>query len=327
MNKLLVDKGIVTGIICIEPNTADAQRIGEYYEYNNFCQSHKIEYIGIQQYGMKDEKTKKQLLEMSIDLLIVNGWQRLIPEWLINHCTYGVIGIHGSSDGITKGRGRSPQNWALLLGCEKFELSIFWIKNGVDNGKIIDTKTFEYMEYDDINTSYLKVGYYAADMICKNLEQGNLCIDFGVEQTEDAAQYYPKRTKEDGGIDWNQNAKEIYNLVRALTKPYPGAFTLLNGSKVYVWKCVPIVLEGKIGEKYQNGEIIAKLGKNELIVKCRESFLYITDAEAENPYEEGNIFESISASMQWKAIIERHEKEEGTVLAEKISDKLRQMEL
>ena len=111
----------------------------------------------------KDDKNK--LLNTNIDILIVAGWQRLIPEWLIQHCKICVIGSHGSPLGITKGRGRSPQNWALIMGMESFEISIFQIDKGIDSGRIFNTKSFKYSAFDDIKTSYYKVCMLISQML------------------------------------------------------------------------------------------------------------------------------------------------------------------
>ncbi len=117
-----------------------ADFIAEYYDYEQFCISQKIEYVTVDTYTLKSESDKKKLLGLDIDIIITSAWQRLIPEWLIDHCNIGAIGVHGSAVGISGGRGRSPQNWALIFGENKFFLSIFWIDTNIDNGEIIDTK-------------------------------------------------------------------------------------------------------------------------------------------------------------------------------------------
>ena len=80
------------------------------------------------------------------------------------------MGAHGSPLGITKGRGRSPQNWALILGLSTFYISIFKIDPGIDSGQIIETRSFTYSDFDDIKTSYYKVCLLTADMIINNLK-------------------------------------------------------------------------------------------------------------------------------------------------------------
>ena len=72
------------------------------------------------------------------------------------------LGVHGSCDGILKGRGRSPQNWALLMGKTSFDLSIFKISKGVDSGAILATKKVYLDDKDSIFDSYLKCSLTSA---------------------------------------------------------------------------------------------------------------------------------------------------------------------
>ena len=112
----------VCGVITLNPDSG--RRINEYYDFKQYCQAKEIKYIGVDTYSLKSENDRKILLNLEIDVLLVLGWQRLIPEWLIGMCKIGAIGGHGSPWGITEGRGRSPQNWALLMGMKKFYISI-----------------------------------------------------------------------------------------------------------------------------------------------------------------------------------------------------------
>ena len=112
---------------------------------------------------------KKKLISKEIDILVVAGWQRLIPDWLIDHVEIAVLGGHGSAEGITAGRGRSPQNWALIMGKEHFTISLFRIDSGVDTGPVLLERTFNYSDFDDIQTSYFKTSWLMSDMLVELL--------------------------------------------------------------------------------------------------------------------------------------------------------------
>ena len=75
-----------------------------------------IPFVGIESYALTQSEDQAALEALDIDLLLVMGWQRLVPSWLIEHCRVGIVGSHGSPQGISGGRGRSPQNWAIMLG-------------------------------------------------------------------------------------------------------------------------------------------------------------------------------------------------------------------
>ena len=224
----LLSRGIdIIGVIGLS-NREPGDAISDFAYQKVFCDKQKLKFIEIDDYSLNNLAAREKISSIDIDVLIVTGWQRLVPEWLINHCQMCVIGSHGSPFGITKGRGRSPQNWSLIMGLTSFEISIFKIDKGIDSGVIFDTKKFNYDENDDIRTSYFKVCLLTSSMIINLLKDKNFLSKDFLNQEESEAEYLPKRTPEDGFIDWNRTGKEIGRFVRALTRPYPGARTKIN---------------------------------------------------------------------------------------------------
>ena len=285
-------------------------KISDYEYQGNFAKQIHIDFIEVESYALANETDKNKLLDLDIDVLIVSGWQRLIPDWLIQHCSICVIGAHGSPLGITKGRGRSPQNWALLLGLSSFEISIFQIDAGIDSGRILATKKFNYSPFDNIKSSYYKVCLLTSQMIIDLLKIPNFMDQDFEEQSHKEAEYFPQRTAEDGYIDWNRSANEIRNFVRALAKPYPGAITFLEGHKIKVWDVIPFDISIS-AEKYTSGEIVKIFNKQDLLIRTKDSFILITNYELETErihLKRGHVFDSVNFNDQMKMIIERHEK-------------------
>jgi len=274
---------------------------GDYAEKNN------IEFIEVNSYTLNNEEDKAKILGLDIDILIVAGWQRLIPQWLINHCKICAIGSHGSAYGITGGRGRSPQNWALILGKKEFFISIFKIDSGIDSGQIIDTEKYVLNEFDDIKTSYYKVCCLMSNMVIKNIRNNNILSQNFTEQ-DGEANYLPQRTPEDGQIDWSKNNFEIYNFIRALTKPYPGAHSLYNGEKIIIWKARIFDLNIHNEKSYANGEIIKLFNNGDFLIKTGEGLLLIEEYDTNAALKEGFILESADFKRQINNIIERHYK-------------------
>ena len=91
---------------------------------------------------MTDKKTQKIFDGKKIDLLIVVGWQRLIPGWLINQLTVGAFGMCGSSQPLPKRRGRSPMVWSILEKRSHFLTNLFRYDEGIDSGMIVSTLRF-----------------------------------------------------------------------------------------------------------------------------------------------------------------------------------------
>ena len=298
----------ICGVIGLtKRNSSDA--ISGYIYQEEYCRENDLSFIEVEDYSLSDSGDKEKLLELDIDVLIVAGWQRLIPSWLISHCAYCAIGSHGSVSGITGGRGRSPQNWALLLGRNKFDVSIFKIDKGIDSGPILDTKTFVISKFDDIKTTYYKVSWLTSKMIIDVINSNKLLVDSGIEQKGEA-RYLPQRLPEDGQIDWSRTSKEIYDLIRALTKPYPGAFSYLGKQKLVIWRAKPFAMEYGI-DNYEHGEIVCLYVNGDMLVKTDDSFLLVEDyclvpdGDAQ-PIKEGDIFSPFSFHDQMRLIVKRH---------------------
>lgn len=314
MTELLCEKTEIRGIIGLD-HVHGKQNTPEYFNYDSFCMERQLEYIAVDTYILNADEDKKKLSDLEIDLLIVGSWQRLLPQWLIDKCRYGIIGAHGSPEGITGGRGRSPQNWALLLGEKQFTLSIFWIDKGIDSGAVIDTRQFEIDETDDILVSYIKVNLLKAEMIIHNLENGNIVHHRGRVQSAEGF-YLPKRTKADGMIDWNRSCKDIYYMVRALTRPYPGAYTIYGNKEYIIWQVRPVNIS--IGfENRKNGEIVS-IVDGQPIVKCKEGYLLIQDAEEQESFFTGMKFTSADYVKQIQNIVNRHRAKYNTPIADMV---------
>lgn len=321
ISEILCARMDISGIITIDERERD--KTNEYYDYTDFCLKRKIKCIKVRSYSLSTDYDKELLERLDIDLIIIASWQRLIPEWLINRCRIGVIGAHGSHEGIERGRGRSPQNWAILTGQKKFILSIFWVKSGTDDGMIIDTEEFDYLPTDTILVSYVQVNLLKAEMILRNIENGRIQRKEGTPQGNENY-YLPQRKKEDGQIDWNRDAVDISNMIRALTKPYPGAYTIYNGREYTIWVACPVVNENvHIYDLYANGTVVSILGES-VLVKCGKNLLLIDSVTNADYISEGMIFQSADHKEQIRRIIKRHADKYGTPLSRLVLDEVGQ---
>jgi methionyl-tRNA formyltransferase len=286
-----------------------SDHLSGYRHMEPYCRREGIPYIELETYGLTRPGDTESLARLEIDVLIVAGWQRLIPEWLIKRCRYGAIGSHGSAVGITGGRGRSPQNWALLLGSKEFYISIFKINPGIDSGEIIDTKCFPLDETDDIKTSYYKVSWLTAHMMIESLKNGTIASGRFQRQTGEA-KYLPQRTPEDGGIDWSRTAHQVYDFVRALGRPYPGAFSVLGRQKLIVWRARPFQLHDWNGSG-EPGEIVKLFENRDFLVKTGDGLLLVEDYSWDEGggdfrISEGTVLLSVDFEAQMQGIAERH---------------------
>ena len=103
-------------------------------------------------YSMKDEVTKDIFRPLNIDILISIGWKRLFPKWFLDSLSIGAFGMHGSSEKLPRGRGRSPMNWSIIENRDRFYTSLFKYDEGVDSGVIVGTQRFDIRPWDTIQS-------------------------------------------------------------------------------------------------------------------------------------------------------------------------------
>ncbi len=308
--KILIKSVNIKGMIGLSDRTP-GDKISGYSYLKPFCDANNLDFVPVDTYFLTDPADKERLLALDIDILIVSGWQRLIPDWLIDHCQISAIGSHGSSEGITRGRGRSPQNWALILGKTVFYISIFAIDSGIDSGHIIDTKKYTLSEFDDIKSSYYKVCCLTAQMIGENIRNNTLSSQHLSQQSEEP-RYLPQRLPKDGEIDWARTSREIYNFIRALTRPYPGAFSNLNNQKLTIWRARPFDIQdyspsnlpGQVSKVFDNSDMLIKTGDSFLLVED-----YNLEPSTDNPSSlGGEVLSSCDFHAQMRKIVRRHYK-------------------
>lgn len=166
------------------------------------------------------------------DYTFVFGLSQLLsPELLASAGT--VIGTHPTL--LPDGRGRAAIPWSILLGWEKSGISFFGITEGVDEGLIFEQESWAIAPRDDAGSIYRKMcsaGEAALERLLAKIASGTLV---GAPQGTPSIGPLPGRKPEDGRIDWSKPAVEIDRLVRATTRPYPGAFTELSpGGKLII---------------------------------------------------------------------------------------------
>lgn len=176
---------------------------------------------------------QESLAAMKPDLILAVGWYYMIPPSMIAMAPKGAIGIHGSL--LPKYRGNAPFVWAIINGEKETGISLFYFEKGVDEGDIIAQEKFPIEESDTIREVLEKARLSSIKVLEEYLPQLANGTAPRMVQDHSKATIFPKRTPEDGKIDWAWDAIRIKNFIRAQTKPYPGAFTIINNKKVVIW--------------------------------------------------------------------------------------------
>lgn len=172
------------------------------------------------------------LKDAKLDVLFIIGWHRIVPQIVLDQMTVK-LGIHSSL--LPKDRGSSPINWQIIKGERIGGVTLFHLTAGVDEGPIIDQYKYGISNLDTIKSVYFKAISSSLSLLESNWKYiHNLKVP-SIPQDESKVTVNPRRKPSDGLIDWTKNSIDCYNWIRALTFPYPGAFTFLHGKKIFIW--------------------------------------------------------------------------------------------
>lgn len=234
-------------------------------------------------YTLKNEEDIAFFKKRAFDILVVLGWQRLIPGEIIESLSICGLAIHGSGEGLPRGRGRSPMNWAIIEGFDCFHLSLITLVPEADGGKILDTFKFDILPADTIRTLYYKNAIVSVKLLKENIPLLLSGKDYGILQDESKATYYPKRTPDDGRINWSLSAEEIERLVRAATRPYPGAFTFNKNNRLNIWDAR--LFDRNIVGNEHPGTVSAVFSDGSFITKTGDYYILVCDYDGSVPLE------------------------------------------
>lgn len=207
------------------------------------------------------------------DIIFCFGWSHLIKSRLLKVPPLGVIGYHPSD--LPKNRGRHPIIWALILGLKETASTFFFMDEGADSGDIISKRKVPIIKTDDaeslynkiLDTAVMQIEKFVPTLVSDNYKR--------FPQKKENANYWRKRDRIDGKIDWRMSAKSIDNLVRGLTKPYAGAHFEIDNKEIKVWKVEIIIYDKK---NIEPGKII-DLKDSCAIVKAGEDAIRLIEIE------------------------------------------------
>ena len=245
-------------------------------DLKDYCAANQIPVHEVASYNLKDAADVEFFEAAKFDLLLVIGWERLIPGRTLQTLGKFACGMHGSPFGLPRGRGRSPLNWSIIGGHSRFVTYLFRYNEAIDDGDIIGFKVFEINQFDTIASLHMK-NRIAMGQLLKQyvplIESDTLTT---WPQPPGTATYYPKRSAEDGHIDWRRTTREIYDLVRAVGPPYPPAFSYHEGSRMYILEASPFdaamfddgILPGTVVDvSIALGQFVVRTGDGTLLVK------------------------------------------------------------
>ena len=191
---------------------------------------------GIQVYAPEDINHPlwvETIRKLQPDVMFSFYYRQMIKQELLDIPPKGCLNLHGSM--LPKYRGRCPVNWVLVNGEKETGVTLHYMTAKPDNGDIVAQMKVSIADTDTAVNLYSKIVEASSRLLDDTLPK--LIDDSAprVPQDHNKATYYGGRSPEDGRIDWLKSAEEIRNLVRAVTRPYPGAFTTVGGRKLIIW--------------------------------------------------------------------------------------------
>lgn len=207
------------------------------------------------------------------DLILSVYYRHMIPMQIVELAPLGAFNLHGSL--LPKFRGRAPVNWAVLHGARETGVTLHRMVKKPDAGAIVDQERVEIGPRDTAEAVFRKLLPAGRALLARQMD--TLLSGLAEERPQDHSQatYFGGRQPEDGRIRWSATTAEIFNLVRAVTDPYPGAFTDVHGFRLMVWWAEP-------RERHINGSVPRPgqvLSSDPLVVATADGALEITRFE------------------------------------------------
>jgi methionyl-tRNA formyltransferase len=171
------------------------------------------------------------------DLLFAFYYRRLLSTELLAIPPLGAINLHGSL--LPKYRGRAPLNWALIHGEQTTGVTLHYMDTKPDHGDIIAQRPVEIAVEDTALTLSRKLTAAARTLLAESYPLIVAGRAPRIPQEHAVATTFGRRTPADGIIDWSRSAWQIYNLIRAVTRPFPGAFTFHCSRRIFLWEARP----------------------------------------------------------------------------------------
>jgi methionyl-tRNA formyltransferase len=210
---------------------------------------------------------------MRPDLILSVYYRNMISTKVLGLAPLGAFNMHGSL--LPRYRGRAPINWAVLNGEPRIGMTLHRMVREPDAGAIVDQEGADIGPRDTAEQAFRKVLPCARLVLGRQIDALLAGTATETPQDESKATYFGGRKPEDGRIDWTQPSHRIFNLVRAVTDPYPGAFTDVGESRLMVWWAEHESPDAA-GRSGRPGEV---LSANPLVVATGDGALELTRTE------------------------------------------------
>lgn len=256
----------------------------------------------------------EKIKQLAPDIIFSFYYRNIIKKQILDIPPDGSLNLHGSL--LPNYRGRCPINWALVNGEEETGVTLHYMTEKPDEGDIVCQKKIEITDDDNARSLHQKAVQASAIMLDQILPKISNGTSPRTPQDHSKAVYYSGRCPEDGQIGWAASARQVRNLVRAVTEPYPGAFSYMANRKCIFWKVSQVLCQG---DEKSPGTVIST---NPLIIACGKDALRIDFGQSETGIymngtqlaREFNLVEKMKFGPSWDSRIEINRKKHVLIL-------------
>tara|TARA_B100001989_G_C24451973_1_gene419477 strand:+ start:47 stop:928 length:882 start_codon:yes stop_codon:yes gene_type:complete len=257
----------IVGVISLK----SSQFNSDFADISSIAKKYNIDSISID--DINSQETISWITNKSPDIIFCFGWSRLIKKEILDIPKMGILGYHPSL--LPSNRGRHPIIWSLVLGLKETGSTFFLMDENADTGDIVSQKRIPINDEDYAIDLYNRLQNSAQNQIKELIPNLKDRTFLKVKQSFTKSNSWRKRSLKDGVIDWRMSSTSIYNLIRALSKPYCGASFKYKDQNIKVW-------EAKIHNQFsfndEPGKVIAINSQN-IVVKTADGAIKLTKIE------------------------------------------------
>jgi len=201
-----------------------------------------------------------EIARLAPDMILSFYFREILSRDILALPSQGALNLHGSL--LPRYRGRCPVNWVLVHGETETGVTLHHMELRPDTGDIVAQRAVPIADEDTALTLNRKLGEAARALLRETYPRLVAGTAPRIPQDHTRASYFGGRRPEDGRMVWSQTARQLYNLVRAVTHPYPGAFTWWREQQLFVWRAqaldeAPVAAPGEVVAISSQGILVA----------------------------------------------------------------------
>lgn len=214
----------------------------------------------------------ERIRELAPDIIFSFYYRSMVDRQILDIPVRGCLNLHGSL--LPRYRGRCPVNWVLVNGEKETGVTLHYMTPQPDNGDIVGREQVEIAIEDTALTLHRKLTSAASRLLDATLSPLLAGQAPRIPQDHSLASYFGGRGPADGEIDWQWSAEQVHNLVRAVTRPYPGAFSYLGNRKTLFWSVSPV--QGR--PELTPGTVVSR---EPLVINCGQGAVKVHSGQVE----------------------------------------------